>query len=337
MIDADGKLIAPRYHLRRRGIGSCSKGPRRIVGQRIRVQYRHNRGTHRDRQRVSGKTGGVDPLPLGCGWNRKHLGGTEHLAKSLIFPKIKCAAAPIVNVWKKNRAAVGETEFIPNKWRNAPAVQSNVIEVVARIESRIADKFKNAARQISRARAGHHVRVTSSAMANLRRHHSGAGLHFFDSIHVEIRKRRTTHFRIRGIGAIDREDGCSPTLSIHRELLGKVRGAIGIGHGSGGKQQKLAEVTRVERQAGNFPAGEPLSSAGLRSAFQFAVEECQFSRTGEPQLRGEGNAVLDFDRSRGREDGAVHGHLHRIFSRRDAVERKTPVRGSLRREVATVR
>ena len=67
------------------------------------------------------------------------------------------------------------------------------------------------------------------------------------------------HLRIGGIEAVHGEDGGHAPLAVYRKLLSEVRRPIGIGHGTGRKQEQFAEVTGVQRQTGDFPAGKPLS------------------------------------------------------------------------------
>ena len=42
------------------------------------------------------------------------------------------------------------------------------------------------------------------------------------------------------------------TLAVDGKLLGEISASIGIRHGSGGQQEQFAEITLVERQAGNL-------------------------------------------------------------------------------------
>jgi len=100
-------------------------------------------------------------------------------------------------------------------------------------------------------------------MPDLGRHYSGVRLHLLNGIDVEVGKCRSPHLRIGGIEAVHGEDGGHAPLAVYRKLLSEVRGPIGIGHGTGGKQKQLAEVTSVQRQTGDFPAGKPLSPASL--------------------------------------------------------------------------
>ena len=69
---------------------------------------------------------------------------------------------------------------------------------------------------------------------------------------------------IGGVETVQGEHGGGAALSVDRELLGEVGGAVGVGHGAGGQQQQLAEVARVQGKTRNFSAGKPLAAAGLR-------------------------------------------------------------------------
>ncbi len=92
-------------------------------------------------------------------------------------------------------------------------------------------------------------------------------MHFLNGIDVEIGKCRAAHFRVGGIDAVHGKDRSRAALAVDRELLGKIRRAVGVGHGAGGQQQQFAEVARIERQARNFRAGKMLAAAGLRRRF----------------------------------------------------------------------
>ena len=116
-------------------------------------------------------------------------------------------------------------------------------------------------------------------MPDLRRHDSGIGLHFLDGIHVEVGKRGAAHFRVGGVEAVQGENSGGAALSVDRELLGKVGGSISVGHGAGGQQQKLAEVTGVQGKARNLSAGKAFSTTGLRGFFA-GWQDANFRRLG---------------------------------------------------------
>src|SRR4051794_33594046 len=106
------------------------------------VKQRLNRGTYRHSQSVAWERSGVDALALGHGWNRKHLRGSEHLPKSLIFPEIIGPSVAVVDPRNYNRPAISKTELIADERRN-PAMTDGIwmIEVIARIECRVAYEF----------------------------------------------------------------------------------------------------------------------------------------------------------------------------------------------------
>ncbi len=99
-----------------------------------------------------------------------------------------------------------------------------------------------------RAGARDDVGKASSTAADIGGHPAGAGADFLDSIYVEIGEGGAADFGIADIGAIHGEDGLSATLAVDGELLGEVSGAIGVGHGAGGEQEKLAKIALVEGQ-----------------------------------------------------------------------------------------
>jgi hypothetical protein len=99
------------------------------------------------------------------------------------------------------------------------------------------------------------VGESRGAPSDFGRHPAGAGMDFFHRVDVEVRESGAAHFGVGRIGAIHGEYGGGASLAVHGELLGKVRGAVGIGHGAGGEEQKLAEIALVEGQFGDGFAG----------------------------------------------------------------------------------
>src|SRR6185369_7222626 len=205
-----------------------------------------------------------NPLTLGGGGDGEHLRRPQHLAKTLVLSEIKSTAAAVVDLWKHHRAAVSKPEFIADKRRNASFVRHTfVIKIVARIEGGITREFEETAVDLVGAGFGHNVSEARGALTDLGLHHARTGLYFLDGIHVEIGKSGASKLRIGGVEPVEGKDGGGPALSIHRELRGKVGGAVGVGHGAGRQQQQLAEVARVQRQAGNLATGKMLPSAAL--------------------------------------------------------------------------
>src|SRR5262249_27388010 len=113
---------------------------------------------------------------------------------------------------------------------------------------------------------------------DFRGHDAGVRLHFLDGVDVEIGESGTAHFRIGGVGAVEGEDGSSATLAVDRKLLREICRTVGVGHGSGGEEQKLAEVAFVKRNARNFLAGEAFAAAGLASTLRGG--RCFLARNG---------------------------------------------------------
>ena len=138
------------------------------------IEHRHDGRVHRHRQRVAGKSEGVDSLALGCGGDGKDLRRAQHLPKALILAKIKRAVAAVVNLRNHDRAAVGKAEFIAHKRRNAALVgDALVIKIIARVEGGIAGEFEEAAVHLVGARLGNHIGEAGGAVPDLRRHHAG--------------------------------------------------------------------------------------------------------------------------------------------------------------------
>ena len=173
-------------------------------------------------------------------------------------------------------------------------VQADIVEVIPRIEGGVADKLKHTAMHSVRAGAGDDIGVTGGAVANLGRHHAGAGLHFLDGVDIEVGKSRAAHFRVGGVGSVECEDGRATALAVHGKLLRKIRGAVGVGHGARGEKQQLAEVARIQRQTGNFSGRKMFAATGLLSRRAFFLEKHQtFFRRRQFQSGGEFGSVLN--------------------------------------------
>ncbi len=110
---------------------------------------------------------------------------------------------------------------------------------------------------------GDDVGEARGSVPHLCRDHSRTGLHFLDGVHIEIGKSGAAHFRIGGVEPVQGKHGSGAALSIDRELLGEIGGAIGVGHGARCQQQQLAEVARVQRKTRNLSAGKMLPAAAL--------------------------------------------------------------------------
>src|SRR6266446_5616702 len=110
------------------------------------VENRHDCRVHRNRQRIAGESECVDSLALGGSGYGEHLGCPQHLAEALVLAKVESAVAAVIDVGKYDRAAVGEAEFIADKWRNAALVRNAlVVKVIPCVEGGVAGKFKEAA------------------------------------------------------------------------------------------------------------------------------------------------------------------------------------------------
>jgi hypothetical protein len=88
-------------------------------------------------------------------------------------------------------------------------------------------------------------------------------------------------------------------LTIHRELLREVGGAVGVGHGARRQQQQLAEVASVQRQARYFFGGKMLAPIGLRSGLGAGRKGSEFlPRLRHLQRHGQDGSVRDDQRKR---------------------------------------
>ena len=211
---------------------------------------------------------GVDSLAFRGGGYGKHLGCPQHLAEALVLAEIESAVAAVIEVGKHDRAAVGEAEFVADKGRDAAFVgDALVIKKIGGIKGGVAGKFKETAMDLVSAGLGDHVGETGRAVSDLRRYHSRTRLHFLDGVHVEVGEGGASDFRIGGVESIQGEYGGGAALAIDGKLLGEVGGAVGVGHGACGEQEQLAEVARIQRQAGNLSAGKALTATGLGRGF----------------------------------------------------------------------
>ncbi len=135
-------------------------------------------------------------------------------------------------------AAIGEAEFVAVKRRNAAGIGGGtVVEKIAGVEGGVAQEFES--RTVNRvgAGAGDDIGETCGAAADFGGHPTGAGANFLHGIHVEVGEGGAADFGIAAIGAVHGEDGGRATLAVHGELLGKVGGAVGVGHGAGGEEE----------------------------------------------------------------------------------------------------
>ena len=267
MIDAHRELIGIRGHLRRRCVGARAVGTARIVRQRIAREHLRDARIHGDDQRVAGKRGGVEALALRRGRNRNHLRVAQAPAGSLDTRRSKTSVAAVVDARNHHRSAIGDAEFIADERRDALGLRQGLaVEEIARIERRVAQKLEH--RSVKRIGAGarHDIGVAGRASPDFGGHPAGTGVDLFHGIDIEIRERRAAHFRIARIRAIHGEHRRGTALAVDGELLGEIRGAVGIGHGAGREQQQLAEVALVQGQSetalpDNF--SPPLALAGL--------------------------------------------------------------------------
>src|SRR5215469_17921038 len=165
MIHAHGKLIGNRRHLGGCGIGSSSERAVGGIRQRISREHSSHSRTYRDRQGIAGKSAGIDSLPLGRGWHRKNLSCSQHLPETLVLTKVESLVATVVEAGQDDRPSVREPKFITNKGRDSALHDGRGgVEVVARIESSVADKLENASMNLIRPRLRDHVGEAGGAV-----------------------------------------------------------------------------------------------------------------------------------------------------------------------------
>ena len=148
---------------------------------------------------------------------------------------------------KYNWTAIGKAELIAAKGRQPSGIaDGSVIEVVACVQSRVAQELEDRAVKAAAPRASDDIGKAGRSQANLRGHPAGARLDLLDRIHIEVGKRGAAHLRIADVSAVHCEDRLHAALPVDRELLGKVGCSVCIRHCSRRKQQQLAEVSFVQ-------------------------------------------------------------------------------------------
>ena len=81
-------------------------------------------------------------------WARHHLRGAQHLAKALVLAEVEGLASAVIEVRKDHRPAIGKAELVAAEGRNAAGRRRRrMIEVVARVEGRVAHKLKDTIRE----------------------------------------------------------------------------------------------------------------------------------------------------------------------------------------------
>src|SRR6266404_8514215 len=330
MIKPERSLIRSGDNFGRCGVGARTVSAIRIVREGIASKQRCDAAADGNSQSIAGKCGGVDALPLRDGRNREYLGGPENLSEALILREIKCLTTSIVNSWKDDGAAVGETEFIAGKRRETASAQiALVVKVISCVERRIADKFEKAAMDLIATGLRNHVRESSGAVTRVSRHYSGAGLHFLDSVDVEVGKGSAAELGVGGVRSIDGEDSGGATLAIDGELLREIGGAVGVRHGAGGEEKKPAEVAFVEGQAGHFSGGEPFAATGLGRSRVCSDNDAEFLPVGrELKSGGECSAVFDDHKIRCSPNLARNADRENVVIRCNRGEFKLARRGS---------
>jgi len=136
--------------------------------------------------------------------------------------------------------------------------------------------------------------------------------------------------------------GRRAALAVHRKLLRKVSRAVGVGHGPGGEQQKLTEVSRVQWQAGDLILRKMLPATGLRRSADFLTaanthaNQTLFRRRQLQAIRSSA-AFLNFDRSAGLKLLPLGADQEFVLPRRNGWENKRAVRRSAHRIVGGAR
>ena len=183
----------------------------------------------------------------------------------------------VVQAWNHYGAAIGEAEFVADEWRDAPRLREGLpVEEIARIERRIAQELEH--RPMHRIGAGSRddIGEAGGAASDFGGHPAGTRSDFLHRIHIEVGECGAAHLGIARIGAIHGEYRRGPALSIDRELLRKIRSAVGVGHGARGEEQQLAEIALVQGQLRNGFARQ-FFSAGALTGRRFVQERKRVS------------------------------------------------------------
>jgi hypothetical protein len=226
------------------------------------------------------------------------------------------------------------------RWRQAAGIcDGPPVEEIAGIERGVAHELENDAVYLIRAGFRDDVGKARGAPAELGRHNAGIGANFLDGIDIEIGERRPAQFRVRRIGAVHGEHGSSATLAIHRELLGEVGGAVGVGLRSGSEQQQLAEIALVERQSGNSAAGKALAAGGRGIYALHLAMEHQLVLVRQIQRHFGVFTRLNHKRRRGTLSAFFPAHGNRVAAGGQAGEAKFPlcIRGDGSQFAATLK
>src|ERR1035441_8109776 len=118
-----------------------------IVRHGIALEHCRNAGIDGHRERIDGAIGigdRVEAGALGSGGNGHDLCGSQHLAKALVLGEVEGTLAAIVGMGNEDRTAVSEAKLIAAEGRNAARIgRGCIVEVVARIKSRVAHKLED--------------------------------------------------------------------------------------------------------------------------------------------------------------------------------------------------
>src|SRR5271157_2994511 len=181
MIHAHGELVGVGDNLRRGGIGSRTQRASGLVRKWITGKERRNGRAHGNRQSVAGRSGGggisggVDTVAFRDSGHGEDLRGAEDLPETLILSEVKSAVPTVVDAGDYHRPAAGNAKLVAREWREAPRINgAGVIKIIARVERRIAHKFKSASMDLTGAGFGDHVVEPRSPVSDLCRHHARA-------------------------------------------------------------------------------------------------------------------------------------------------------------------
>ena len=98
----------------------------------------------------------------------------EHLPETLILAKVEGSTATVVEMRQQHRSTIRESKLISAKgWILSRVRNGWMVEIVSRIERRVAQEFKKRAVKAAAAGTRDDVGEAGCAASNLRRHPSG--------------------------------------------------------------------------------------------------------------------------------------------------------------------
>ena len=186
-----------------------------------------------------------------------------------------------------HRPAVRKSKLIPAERRNPPRIrQRRVVEIVPRIQRRVAQKLENRPVKPALARPRHNIRKPRRSAPNLRRHPARTRLNLLHRVHIEVRKSRPAHLRIARVRAVHRKRRLHAALAVDGKLLRKVRRPIRVRHRPRRQQKQLAKIALIQRQTAHRLARKLLPARSRRLGRRRPKHKRHHSLPGERHREG---------------------------------------------------